>query len=231
MAGHVNTSMPGQVVSFDRDNQTVSVRPCFQRKYFGLDDSVELAIISDVPIVLPGSGDRWITCDIKIDSYVILVFSQRSLAVWLNSGGVVDPAQARKFHLSDAVAIPGPNPFPDSLEDVEVDEISMRTRDNKSYIRINTDTDIELAAGAGESTSSLILDAYNGRITLNEGTGTAIEFARMKTAFDELTTKFNLHIGKYNLHVHGLPGTPPTTLDTPTTADMSLAESNKIKIP
>ncbi len=135
---NVHTCMPGQVTSFDRDTQTCSVQPCLQRK-FKNNDPQDLPVIENVPVVYPGSGDLWVVFDIAVDSYVLLVFSERAIADWMEQGDTVDPKRRRKFNLSDAVAIPGILPGPVQFSgSVQADEIGPRTDDGTKKAVLNS---------------------------------------------------------------------------------------------
>jgi hypothetical protein len=213
MMCEVHTAMPGRVVSFNNILNTCSVQPVLQRKYVDDDEADNLPIIEDVPIVFPGSGDFWVTFDVKEDSYVLLVFSERSIADWMTKGGIVDPRRTRKHHLSDAIAIPGILPNPEVLTSpVEADAISMRNKADTVNVKVKT-----------------------AEVQINNGTGTAVEFARLKTAFDLLKADFNIFVGTYNSHTHtdpvaGVTG-PPVPTGSGSTADMSGSESPTVKVP
>lgn len=147
---NVHTAMPAKVVSFDASNQTVSIQPSLMRKFVG-QDPAPLPQIDDVPVLFPGSGEWWITVDVKPGSYVLAVFSERALESWLDRGGVVDPQISRKFDLSDAVAIPGLLPQPDKLNPgVSSDCVEVRKRDGSTSFKIEdgkvtiTATDVEI---------------------------------------------------------------------------------------
>lgn len=103
----VNVSMPAQVVAFNSDKNTVDVQPCLMRFYEQDTAPKALPIINGVPVKFPRGGNFSMKWNLKKGDYVNLVFSQRSIDIWKNQGGVVDPAENRKFHLSDAVAYPG----------------------------------------------------------------------------------------------------------------------------
>ena len=102
----VNVCLPGVVESYDRTNQTAKIQPALKRKYLN-GDVVDLPIINSVPIVFPRSSSHHIHFDLKKGDYVTLVFSQRSLDSWKESGGLVSPNDPRRFNLSDAYGIPG----------------------------------------------------------------------------------------------------------------------------
>jgi hypothetical protein len=79
----------------------------------------------------------------------------------------------------------------------------------------------------------------DGQLVLNNGAGTAVEFARLKTAFDQLKSDFDKHTHAVNkllptafLDSLGFPCAgvtdPPVA---PTTADIDPAESPTVNLP
>jgi len=101
--------LPAVVQSYDRSKQKCSVQPALKRKYE--DGSiVNLPIINNVPVVFPRAKDKFIHFDLEKGDYVTLVFSERSIDRWKAKGGVVQPDDVRRSHLSDAYAIPGGYP-------------------------------------------------------------------------------------------------------------------------
>jgi hypothetical protein len=157
----IHTAMPALVVSFDPSKQTITAQPCLQRKFKELDNPVSLPLIEDIPVLLPGSGDFFLTFDVKKDSYCWLIFSERSLANWIDSGGIVDPASRRKFHLSDCVAFVGINPLPSKLGTVDSDCMTLRNRANDTKITLKTDS-IKL-----ENPNGNIELKANGQVAIN----------------------------------------------------------------
>lgn len=137
LIAEMHTILVAQVISFDAAKQTVSVQPVLQRKYKGQDPS-NLSVGEEIPVLFFGSGDFVITVDVKKNSYVVLLISERSLDKWFLQGGIVNPDDTRKFNLSDAIAIPGINPLPNVLvPPVESDCISIRNRLNTKFIKLD----------------------------------------------------------------------------------------------
>lgn len=218
----VHTAMPGQVVSFDRALQTVSVQPVLQRLYADADEPENLPIIEDVPVVFPGSGDFWFLFDVKPGSFVLLIFAERSIAKWLESGGVVDPELNQKMDLSDAIAIPGINPFPGAVPaGAPPDAMALTNRAGTTYLKIEN--------------GKLVLNANLVELAEAGATDFAVAFTDMKAAFDQLKADLNSFINTiFNLHTHPAPGGAtgvPATLGTSSTADMSGAKVDKVKVP
>lgn len=160
----VHTCLPGRVVAFDSSTQTCSVKPALKRLFYGDDEATEIPVIEDVPVVFPGSGNFWVTFDVKVDSYVLLVFAERSIAKWMDLGGIVDPEARHKFDYSDAVAIPGLLPDPVKLSGgVETDAIEVRSADGNTYIQVKDD-EVHIATDSG---GSFDMAASTGKVTIN----------------------------------------------------------------
>jgi len=159
----MHTCLPAQVTAFDADAQTVSVQPCLNRLYEGDESTTQLPVIEDVPVVFPGAASLWLTFDVPVDSYVMLIFSERAITTWLATGGVdVDPVSNRKFDISDAFAVPGIYPTADVL-DPGVTEDAME-------LRMDTDGVITLTNAGGSvsiAADGAITVATDGAVDIN----------------------------------------------------------------
>jgi hypothetical protein len=164
----LHTSMPGRVVSFNRLTQTAEIQPVLKRKYRD-NDPENLPVITDVPVVFPGSGGLWLIGDVEVDSYVLLHFQERSIATWQASGGIIDPEKARRHNISDAVATVGLWPDPGVLlSPVTADTLSIRNSQDTIKIEVNKDGTITVANVLGSMTLSTAgqLDV-NGNLTVD----------------------------------------------------------------
>jgi hypothetical protein len=104
---NVNTCIPGVVQSFDSATNTISVQPALMRQYETDTTPTKMPIINKVPVCYPRGGNFKMKWALQAGDYVTLVFSQRSIDLWKSQGGTVDPVEGRRFHMSDAIAIPG----------------------------------------------------------------------------------------------------------------------------
>lgn len=109
-ASGMRVSLPGRIESYDAATQRATVQPLVMESH--TDDLGErvaelLPVVTDVPIMFPGSGAYRITWPVAAGDTVLLVFSSSSLDRWLARGGEVDPEDDRHHNISDAVAIPG----------------------------------------------------------------------------------------------------------------------------
>lgn len=108
----VHVSMPAEIVSYDRSLQKARVQPLLQRQRVD-GQIISFPIISDVPCIFPRTSTSSFTFELKPGDTGTLLVSERSLDRWLTNGGLVDPADFRKFDISDAQFIPGLFPFSD----------------------------------------------------------------------------------------------------------------------
>lgn len=103
----VHTSMPGRVEKYDEATQLVDVQPLVQQRIVKEDGTIELvsyAVIRSVPLMFPGANGFRTTYPVTNGDEVELSFAECSLEVWKANGGIVDPKDSRRFHISDAVA-------------------------------------------------------------------------------------------------------------------------------
>ncbi len=95
----LRVGLPAKVVSYDAAAQRVSVKPLIQDRYVdlatGAETSEDLPVIVDVPVLFPQGGGYRITFPLAVGDVGWLQFADRSLDVWLNRGGVVDPGDSR----------------------------------------------------------------------------------------------------------------------------------------
>jgi hypothetical protein len=106
---NVHTSLPGIVKSYDPTTNKATIQPALNKKF--MSGPMPMPILENVPIMFPGGVNFNITFPVKEGDYVLLIFIERSIDLWLSVGGQVTPDDPRKFDLSDAVAIPGLQPF------------------------------------------------------------------------------------------------------------------------
>lgn len=119
----LHTSMPGVIAKYDPQKQVADVRPAIKRKYPN-GEVIELPLLTNVPVAHPRAGKARIHLPLKEGDSVEICFSERSIENWNAKGGIVDPEDPRKHHLSDAYVkpclYPNKEPFsvtvPDAIE-------------------------------------------------------------------------------------------------------------------
>jgi len=104
----LHTALPGRIVEYNDKTMTATVELGIKRRY--RDREAQLyPLIDDVPVVLPVFNNSQLRPPASdLLGPCLVVFTERSLDEWLNgSGEPVEPNDARRFSISDAVALPG----------------------------------------------------------------------------------------------------------------------------
>lgn len=181
-ASRVRVATVGQIVEYDATRNAVKVRLCV--KSMRTEDpenltTVEMPILEDVPVQQFGSGKLLFSVPPAVDSYGTVLFSDRDLEAWLSTGGIVDPANMRRWDLSDAIFIPGLYPFVvdgdngQIEEAIKTDRVSMRTRSGLTEISVLSDESITVNVNDGNATVTIDKDGNVSLTTKGDLTATA----------------------------------------------------------
>lgn len=220
----VNTAIPGKIVSYDHATQTASVQPCIRRKYTD-GTIVDLPVINKVPVQFPRGGGFFVSLPLKKDDPVLLVFSQRALDVWKEKGGVVDPADPRKFHISDAYALAGAGAAPDAFTNTDPNKLVIAHKGGTAEIHMGDDGKVSIKAGElhlGDHSASEFV-ALKSKV---EARLSAIE-----SALNSLGSTYNGHTHIFIDPVSGPAPTNPTlSLSTPLNPSPDDIGSAKVKV-
>ena len=106
----LRVALPGIVRTYDHARQRADVQPAVQDAVYdegGVRVAETLPVVTEVPVVFQGGAGGGMTFPLSPGDEGLLLFSSSSLDRWLSRGGVVDPGDDRKHHLSDAVFLPG----------------------------------------------------------------------------------------------------------------------------
>ena len=133
----MHTCLPAIVISYDHTTNKAVIQPALNKPYFS--GVMSMPILNNVPILFPKN----ISFPIEQGDYVLLLFSERSIDLWLNEGGIVTPDDRRKFNLSDAIAIPGLKSFADDFSNNDGTSFKISFAGSKIQIEMNGDIQIE----------------------------------------------------------------------------------------
>lgn len=149
-AANMHTCLPGKIVSYDHALKKATVKPLLNRRIRTGDtfEPEEIQPIPSVPVVFPTSGGVGLTYPVKVGDGCLILFSERSLDLWLSTGGVVTPDDPRKFALSDAICLPGLQPFVSG--DYPVDNDNVRLKQGEAQFVINNDNKLAIGNDAAE---------------------------------------------------------------------------------
>ena len=118
----LNCHRIGTIVSFDSTKQTASVQIA-SLAVFG-DKTVPYPVLTQCPVFVPSGGNGCLTMPVSSGDSCLVLFNDRDIDNWYESGAVTAPNTARTHDLSDGLVIVGfrhqANPIPDYSVDVEL---------------------------------------------------------------------------------------------------------------
>jgi hypothetical protein len=185
----MRVAMPGIVVTFDSNEQTVSVLLALREKLRDKDGNVTdvaMPVLPDVPIVFPRAGGFALTMPIAPGDECLVVFSDMCIDSWWASGGIQNQLELRRHDLSDAFAIMGCWSQPNLIPNYNLSAAELRTLDGQTKIAIQPGTiditcqtanisadSVNLAGGGaaiarvGDSITATGNDPQGGTVTVN----------------------------------------------------------------
>lgn len=216
----MNVCLPAKIVAYDPKTQYASVQIQLKQKY---EDGtlVQRPVVPNVPVIFPRAraGKVRMHWGLYEGDDVTLNFSQRSLDNWKTQGGMQDPADRRKFHISDCYATPGGSAKPDAFPVNDPDSIEIINENG--IVQIKKDGTINLGDYA-PSKSVALGEAVEARLS-------AIE-----SKLSALPAQIGLIIVGHT-HIITAPGNPsgpgvPATPVSPFSPDTSVVSSTKVKV-
>lgn len=108
-------TLPAVVERYDAIRQCVDAQPTITRERQGEDGETivdRLPVVTNAPVVFPGSGGYRLTWPIEVGSVVVLHFTSAAMDRWLALGGKdVAPQDTRRHDPTSAFAVPGGHSF------------------------------------------------------------------------------------------------------------------------
>lgn len=151
----LHTAMPGEIVEYDYNTNLAVVQPVIKRKFKQMAQAMPLPLISNVPVFFPSTKDAYLRLPIAVGDEGQIIFQERSIDNWLENGGVIDPLDPRKFHLSDAVFYPGLRSKNNALIPKGKTN-SVVIKNSKSVIEIMTSGKFKITNGKDETFDLLV---------------------------------------------------------------------------
>jgi hypothetical protein len=106
--------VPGQVVSFDGSRRTAQVKVLLKR-ILADGTQVDYKPLLDVPVLTPQGGGAYIQFPIAAGDQGLVVFADRNIGSWFQSGDNTAMPDLRAHTLSDGFFIPGINSLQSTL--------------------------------------------------------------------------------------------------------------------
>ncbi|HEJ7869716.1 TPA: phage baseplate assembly protein V [Serratia marcescens] len=179
---NLRVAQPGIIQSFDPGDETRAptcvVQPAvkgYESDDAGEKASLSLPLLVDVPVIFPRGGGVTLTFPVKAGDECLLVFSDRCIDFWWQSGGVQEPVDGRMHDLSDAFAIVGLQSCARKIANISTSAAQLRTDDGAAFIELDPGSHAVTVTTPGKLTASaqggteinspeIVL---NGNVTIN----------------------------------------------------------------
>lgn len=165
--GDVNTSLPGQIVSFDPATQTATVKVLAKRSLNGV--ATDYPDLVNVPVHFQRGGGFVQTMPIQPGDGGQIHFQSRDMSSWQSSGS--PDAGADRYHsLSDAVLVPGLVDASKAVPDYDPTRHVTRSLDGQSYTAFDEAGNFETKTAGG---ATHVMDTL-GNTTITTALGASL---------------------------------------------------------
>lgn len=162
----INCIKIGEIVSFDKEDQTASVKVLHimdENYNLYMKEPVEYPVLQKVPVVVLQGGGAHITFPISKGDQCLLLFCDYMIDAWWLSGESKSSIVPRKHDISDPIALVGLNATPKAIQDYS-DYLHLQYNQNSSIV-------------IGEQ-----IDVNNANINLNGETAVSENLTVLKSA-------------------------------------------------
>lgn len=160
----LHTALPGIVKSFDKDRQTAVVQPAVQ-KFFRGTGFVEVKQLVDVPVQFPRGGGFALTFPVAAGDECLLVFSERAIDHWFETGRTSPPSDTRTHSLSDGFAILGVSSLTKVIQNFNASAVELRSLNGAAKVQIGGGGTISVETSGNVSITS------GGMVSINAPPG------------------------------------------------------------
>lgn len=154
----------GKILEFDDVTQTCSIQ-LMQIKQFN-EQQITPTILTEVPLIICGAGNGHITFPDPVGTICILLFMDRNIDAFLETGESYVPETTRMHDFTDCVALTTFKTLANPLTEYDLNAITMQYQNSnikvKDEISMNAKNDIHL-----KSITKIILDAPSVETTGN----------------------------------------------------------------
>jgi hypothetical protein len=138
MMKDVGTSIPGHFLTFDPVTQLAQIQIGIQRiDVNGV--TFEPSPLINCPVAFLGGSEYFIEHQIDPGDECLIVFSQRCIDGWVNTGGIADNPIMRFHDFSDAAILPGLRSQPNKITTFENNGVRLRNKEGDKFIWLKND--------------------------------------------------------------------------------------------
>lgn len=138
MMKDVGTSIPGHFLTFDPATQLAQIQIGVQRIDVN-GETFEPAPLIECPVAFLGGSEYFVEHQIDPGDECLIVFSQRCIDGWINTGGVANNPIMRFHDFSDAAILPGLRSQVNKITDHQNNGVRLRNKAGDKFIWLKND--------------------------------------------------------------------------------------------
>ena len=169
LSSSLRVAVPGIIQSFDPETVTCTVQPAVNGSVpdeTGAESAEGLTLLVDLPVTFQRGGGVTLTFPIKAGDECLVIFSDRCIDFWYQSGGIGDAVDQRQHDTSDAFVIVGPQSQAQKVSGISTNSAQMRSDDGSTYFELNPTTQtINIVAPGGFNVTSP-LSTFSAAVTI-----------------------------------------------------------------
>lgn len=139
LLSNINCIEVGTIQSFDSAKQTAKIQINIKRiKNLSTGEVISYPVLADCPVYFPGGQKYYLSFPVKQGDECIILFNDRDIDNWFDSGSESIPNTTRMHNLSDAFALVGIrstpkviNPFDPTAVKLANDLVFLKLKENK----------------------------------------------------------------------------------------------------
>jgi hypothetical protein len=167
--GEINTTLDGEIVSYDRSTQRASIKLKLEQSIGG--QTVQAPALDDIKVAMPGGADFGVHFDMKAGDPVVVHVRQSNTDNSQTDGGNAQ-SSTRSFNLSDAIAYPGGGPDGNTMSNMPAGGAHFGSKDGKSGLQARAGGSSAIVGGPSGS-DKLVVNAA-GKIDLKSESGDSV---------------------------------------------------------
>ena len=136
----LRVALPGIIQSYNPETVTAAIQIAIMGEDItsdGVATSDPIPLLIDVPVLFPRGGGFSITFPVTEGDECLVVFADRCIDFWWQSGGVQEAVDPRMHDLSDGFAILAPQSQTKKLSGISANSVQIRTDDGSAFLEID----------------------------------------------------------------------------------------------
>ncbi|HBM7722499.1 TPA: hypothetical protein LZ419_002623 [Escherichia coli] len=172
LSEQMRVALPGIIQSFDPESLTAVVQPAIryiERDNDGNKSTKDYPLLVDVPVVFPRGGGCTLTFPVSEGDECLVIFADRCIDFWWQSGGVQEPVDGRMHDLSDAFCIVGPQSQAKKIGGISTSAVELRSDDGETKLSLNPASGVINGTAPGGFNLNGLQILPDGRLQLVDG--------------------------------------------------------------